>query len=124
VNKPLLGGYCFDIDRDFYEKRNEEHDNFERQLLAQLNQSDDSEDQPFVATRINAIRVFEIVWHILFDEEFHPNKDADTGLPCRPARVHACVQSRLQVHRAFGRAPGQEQRSRAPRAVVRDDKRL
>jgi hypothetical protein len=40
---------------------------------------------------VNAIRVFQIVWRILFDEEFHPKKDADTGL-----------QSRLQVHQAVG----------------------
>jgi hypothetical protein len=62
VNQRLVGGYCFDIDKDFYDKRQEEHGKFERQLLAHLNQSDSSEEGPFVATRTNAIRVFEIAW--------------------------------------------------------------
>jgi hypothetical protein len=39
----------------------------------------------FIAARINAIRVFEIVWRILFDEEFRPNRGADTGL------LHECM---------------------------------
>ena len=43
-------------------------------------ESDSTEHRPFIATSINAIRVFEFVWRILFDEEFHPKKDADTGL--------------------------------------------
>jgi hypothetical protein len=119
VNKPLLGGYCFDIDRDFYEKRNEEHDNFERQLLAQLNQSDGSKDWPFVATGINAIRVFEIVWCILFDEGFHPNKDVDTGL-------HECMLACKADCKYIGRLAEHLGKSNEAglRAQLYDDKRL
>jgi hypothetical protein len=38
----------------------------------------------FISTRTNAIRGFEIAWRIVFGEEFHPNKEAGTGL-------HECV---------------------------------
>jgi hypothetical protein len=80
VNQRLVGGYCFDIDSGFYKQKHDEHDNFERQLLVHLNQSDSSEHRPFIAVSVNAIRVFQIAWRILFDEEFHPKNDADTGL--------------------------------------------
>jgi hypothetical protein len=75
VATPIIKGFAMDIEERLYHKGSVSHTmNFERVILEHLRMSGGK------GVEVDLIRVFKVVWCVLFDEEFHGNTGGDEGL--------------------------------------------
>ena len=75
VATPIIKGFAMDIEEKLYHKGSVSHTmNFEKIILEHLRTSGGK------GVEVDLIRVFKVVWYVLFDEEFHGNTGGDEGL--------------------------------------------